>query len=496
MDIVYRHYSRDDVREAIWEFCRGRWVAIEGSIVSSRIFIRYSAGKPLSITSKDDIPLYIYKYKNLNIRTFYASINIYNRLENIEQLDDIQNIVGITPFWDIDSALDKWRYAVEAAKIIYRALEAEGVSRSVHFVWSGEGIHVRIHENAIPKEVFASYNPTDVAYAIVEYVIRKVREDLEKLHRESGGVLKVENLIDMKRVFTTPLALHRKHDVVAIVIDPKDIDDFDLSWVQVESFKSSDIWKRYEEGEAENLVKRAMEIVGRRNISRTYVKRREISVKSDIPRFQVMALLQAARYYILTGDIVKAKSFGLNRAIFYAYLKHYGRFQRDSRRRYMKPSEDEDILALLNQISKTVIKESIQKASKIENRDLPVKDNVETSDRGLFMIGGKEQREEDFDKNVVRKINSIIPFELAWEAAIKYVSRYPRAILIDPQKFYKHVYEPVREGFIEKVVKETIHIESMGLVSENVRDVTSRNNIEKVIRHHSLLKWVKKEKES
>jgi len=41
-------------------------------------------------------------------------------------------------------------------------------------------------------------------------------------------------------------------------------------------------------------------------------------------RFQVMALLQAARYYKLHGDLEKAKSWGLNRAIFYAWAKHYG----------------------------------------------------------------------------------------------------------------------------------------------------------------------------
>jgi len=43
-----------------------------------------------------------------------------------------------------------------------------------------------------------------------------------------------------------------------------------------------------------------------------------------IGRFQVMALLQAARHYIIHKDLKKAKSFGLNRAIFYAWAKHYG----------------------------------------------------------------------------------------------------------------------------------------------------------------------------
>ena len=44
----------------------------------------------------------------------------------------------------------------------------------------------------------------------------------------------------------------------------------------------------------------------------------------DIGRFQVMALLQTARYYRLHGDLMRAKSFGLNRAVFYAWAKHYG----------------------------------------------------------------------------------------------------------------------------------------------------------------------------
>ena len=44
---------------------------------------------------------------------------------------------------------------------------------------------------------------------------------------------------------------------------------------------------------------------------------------TKVGRFQVMGLLQAARYYLLTGDLQKAKSFGLNRAIFYAWAKHY-----------------------------------------------------------------------------------------------------------------------------------------------------------------------------
>ena len=38
-------------------------------------------------------------------------------------------------------------------------------------------------------------------------------------------------------------------------------------------------------------------------------------------RFQVMATLQAARAYVLGLPVASAKSFGLNRAIFYAAAK-------------------------------------------------------------------------------------------------------------------------------------------------------------------------------
>ncbi|OYV02567.1 hypothetical protein CGW93_04880, partial [candidate division bacterium WOR-3 4484_18] len=40
-----------------------------------------------------------------------------------------------------------------------------------------------------------------------------------------------------------------------------------------------------------------------------------------IGRFQVMAVLQAARAHLLGLPIESAKSFGLNRAIFYAAAK-------------------------------------------------------------------------------------------------------------------------------------------------------------------------------
>jgi hypothetical protein len=42
---------------------------------------------------------------------------------------------------------------------------------------------------------------------------------------------------------------------------------------------------------------------------------------ATVGRFQVMATLQAARAYLLGKSLCTAKSFGLNRALFYAATK-------------------------------------------------------------------------------------------------------------------------------------------------------------------------------
>jgi hypothetical protein len=474
---IMKHYSNPVVRDTIFEFCSSRWVSLEGSVESGRVFVRYVGGKPLKLDSPNALVNLIVKYRNLNVRTVYASISIYGKLGSAEDVDNPMNIVAATPFWDIDvEGLENWKLAVEIARAILDFLERSGVSKSVYLIWSGEGMHVRLHERSIPPEAYSTYSPIDVAYAIVEYVIEGTRQKIEEVVRNSRGKAKVENLIDVKRVFTAPLSLHRKHDLVAVIVRPQNLDVFDLSWANTMKFKSDDAWRYYSPGEAENLVREALKVLS----SRKYRFKVRISpqerarAERDIDRFNVMALLQAARYYILTGDVEKAKSFGLNRAIFYAYLKYYGRFKA-----YQQKNERTEFIGGHS--------ENLQ--AKLSGTRLPVEDGVEVSSRGFFVIGGKEQTPEDFERNVTRKIESLLPFDIVWEAALKYVARFPKNVLVDPQKFYKHVYEPVRDGFIKKVVEELIEPALQG-ETEKVkrRDI----NVEPIIKHSSLTKWFKK----
>ncbi len=429
---VVRYYRDARVRREILDYCRGRWVAVAGP----HAFARYWAnGDPLKLESEADFERLFQELKRVRPRTIYASVNVYGKLEAPSDLEKPENIVLASPIWDIDGTLEHWRDIVEVAKVIVGFLEEEGVTESVFIKWSGKGMHVHIHERAFSEEVRKRIHPLNIAYSVVEYTIRRVKHRLKDLEKRLESEVKVENVIDAKRVFTAPLSLHRQVDLACICLKPEDLDSFDLSWADPRNPKHNEKWREFEEGEADRLAIKAFLDVGgypgwtgtgeRRATVKLGAKAEE-EVVGKVGRFQVMALLQAARYYVLKGDLEKAKSFGLNRAIFYAWAKYYGRGYQP-RHPTRRP------------VSTKLVETLGEKT--------PV------SERGWFAMGGIEQRPEDYDRQVASRISAVVPYEEAWRAAVEYVKSFPRKVLADPQKFYKEVYEPVRDEFIEKVVK-------------------------------------------
>ncbi|MEZ0346758.1 MAG: hypothetical protein ABWK01_09420 [Infirmifilum sp.] len=154
--------------------------------------------------------------------------------------------------------------------------------------------------------------------------------------------------------------------------------------------------------------------------------------RSKIGRFEVMALLQAARYYVLTGDKEKAFSFGLNRAIFYAWAKKRG----------------------------VPVAASRGRAEKSPAQETPTRNIVQVGDEaayispnGWFTIGGEEQRPEDFYREVSRKLSDYMNFEEIWRIAVDYVSSFDRGTLLSQKDFYEKVYLPVRDSFPENIEK-------------------------------------------
>ena len=425
----FKHYLREDVASEISKFCKGRWVALESlSRRGRRIFHRYWDGeRPLTISSPVDVKKILNRFRYSVPRTFYASANIYRRLERKEDLQRQDNILYSTPSWDIDGSLNEIDLIKEAAEILIERLRKHGVERSLYLIWSGRGIHLHLNEKAISERIWKT-DPLRISFSIVEYILREARDDLIKLCERSKDPerrLKLENIMDIQRVFTAPLSLHRELNLVAVTIDPEKLDEFDLSWADPHNFKYWKDWDGFSEGEADELAEKALEAVKDENrlsigLERRESRGRKIPIRS-IGRFQVMALVQAARYYVLKGDLEKAKSFGLNRAIFYAWAKHHG-----VRGRRIKTTHERIV-----EKREKVVEERIGDEVAFKSKD------------GWFMIGGQTQKPMDFDRQVAARFGEA--FEKYWEAAVKYVKSFPREALESQREFYKKVYLPIRD---------------------------------------------------
>ncbi|HDN01818.1 MAG TPA: hypothetical protein ENF42_02470 [Candidatus Bathyarchaeota archaeon] len=257
------YYLDDLVQKEITEFCKGRWLALhclnrKGKLV----FRRYLEDKPIAVNDVHELNQLLKSMgeKGLKVRTVYATINIYKSIKSRNELYDLSNIVKCTPTWDIDSSLKNWRRTVKVVRLLLNILNDAGVKESVFIKWSGNGCHVHINESAISEKATRQYHPIDVAYAIVEYARRKL------VSKIGGYVLtgiKVENKIDVARVFTAPLSLHRRLDVACICIMPEDLDEFTPEWLKPSAFRHSTDWRRYSSGEADDLAVKAIRTVGR-----------------------------------------------------------------------------------------------------------------------------------------------------------------------------------------------------------------------------------------
>lgn len=279
VDLIRSHYGRLEVRKEIAEYCDGRWVAVHCEKLDDkgvRIMVRYKrrSRRPLTISSEADVLRVIEEFKDLRPRSFYATVHKYSRLTSIEDTLDRRNIALSMATWDIDSKDGDWRKVVEKAEEIVQILEKFWIVRSVFFKWSGRGAHIHIHGEAFSPDIRRKIDPLDISYSITQYVINRLSP--------SSGVI-VENKIDLQRVFTAPLSLHRTLNRVAICLKPDEISEFDISWVFPESFKHDpSSWRRYVVGEGDELAKKAFSAIGPYIVGRIKRKRKHKPLDKQI----------------------------------------------------------------------------------------------------------------------------------------------------------------------------------------------------------------------
>ena len=144
-----------------------------------------------------------------------------------------------------------------------------------------------------------------------------------------------------------------------------------------------------------------------------------------------MGLLQAVRYYLVTGNLERAKSFGLNRAIFYAWAKRRGRV--------VPARPTTGTKAAVAQIEERKVEQLGDERAFV-------------SPRGWFIIGNTEQKPSDYDRQIAKRIEATaISHEAAWTAAIEYLKTFPKETLLDQQKFYREAYRPIRDSFLSLI---------------------------------------------
>ena len=167
----------------------------------------------------------------------------------------------------------------------------------------------------------------------------------------------------------------------------------------------------------------------------------------SVGRFQVMALLQAARAYSLGLPLGSAHSWGLNRAIFYAAAKRGFVGRKRARGKGVRMGRE------------TVVTRGRPSAEERAGRseeyhlgdEVAFRDKKDSSrDKPIFMIGGEPQTEESFERRVEVRFGDHSSFKEAWNEALDYVKNFAKEVLLSRSRFFSDVYRPKRDEFANK----------------------------------------------
>jgi len=150
-----------------------------------------------------------------------------------------------------------------------------------------------------------------------------------------------------------------------------------------------------------------------------------------VGRFQVMTILQTARAKQLGLPLREAKSWGLNRAIFYAAAKRGFKG---------KPIQSRS----LEEISKKPVERT--SAAYFLGNEMAY--SSKTGGKLYFTIGNTLQTENDYQRQIMKRFGPI--YSKAWKEALQIVRQYSREILLSQNSFFQDIYKPRRDELAEK----------------------------------------------
>lgn len=163
-----------------------------------------------------------------------------------------------------------------------------------------------------------------------------------------------------------------------------------------------------------------------------------------VGRFQVMATLQAARAYVLGMPVTSAKSFGLNRAIFYAAAKRGFKGKTGVKTPTQFKSKTKEY-------SDREIKK-MQKSFTMSNIGDELAYSVTVDGKNFFVIGSEIQSPDDFKRQIAQRFGK--DFNKAWRQAVKICKEHDKGVLLSQRYFYETIYKPRRDELAKKWTEE------------------------------------------
>ncbi len=321
---VYEYYSREDVKNFIFNFSKGREVT---GVFRSGGFSQ----RPNVIQYSDDILAMV----KTGIIEFHGSLEHWSQPMNLKSDNQDRLRTGWDLILDIDCKLfEHGKIASEAFIWGLKKHNIKGVS--IKFT-GGTGFHIGVPWDSIPEKI--DYKPSvklypELARKIVMYLKDFVFERLERnlfknysaeelsqqVNKPLGRILTDDGLgvyeivdvdpvlISPRHLFRLPYSLNSKTFLVSLPIKPKDIEDFEKMESRPDKVKVEEgFLDRGKTNEAELLIAESKDWYIRTNKRTEEKARRKFSITRKIPE---------GRFPPCVKNIMKGLPDGKKRSVF------------------------------------------------------------------------------------------------------------------------------------------------------------------------------------
>ncbi|MBU2562042.1 MAG: hypothetical protein KKF68_00060 [Nanoarchaeota archaeon] len=263
--ITELYYSRSDVQKAIFEFCKNREVC--------PLYFEGFGKRPDSLQYPGDV----FELAKKGATSLNCSEEIWKDPLKLSTDLNEQQLNELREGWDLLIDIDSKYidYSKISAKIIMDFLKFHGI-KNIGIKFSGsKGFHIIIPWKAFPKEINeikTSERFPEYPRIIIKYIIQKTKKqliekisDLERPNKyvkdfqSSQEVMPDLILVSPRHLFRTPYSLHEKTALASVVLDLKELPDFELKDADPLKAKIRNFMPNSVEGEASELLMQALD---------------------------------------------------------------------------------------------------------------------------------------------------------------------------------------------------------------------------------------------